>query len=135
MKPNEVRAMRQRQEAEKVARGRALEEFLQTGQRTDRVVPELIPDSVAHAVAVREVRKLVRLAERTPRGPRRAKLLDELIGAMARLVYVERVMALDGLERMALTPARLVLLSRIGPEDIQRLYVRMKGESGLEVAR
>lgn len=135
MKPAEVRAMKQRQEAERVARGRALEEFLASGERMDRVVPELIPDSAAHVVAVREVRKLVRLAERSARGPRRAKLLDELIGAMARLVFVERVMALDSFERMALTPARLVELSRVGRDDIARLHRRMSGESGLEVAR
>lgn len=135
MKPNEIRAMRLRQDAAREARGRALEEFLQSGERTDRVVPELIPDRAAHAVAVREVRKLVRLAERTPRGPRRGKLLDELIGAMARLVFVERVMAKDELERAALTPAALVLLSRVGREDLKGLYDRMRGESGLEVAR
>jgi len=135
MKPADVRAMRQRQEAGRQARGRALEDYLATSEPTDRVVSDLIPDGAALAVAVREVRKLVRMTERTPQGPRRMKLLDELIGAMARLVFVERVMAKDELERAALTPAALVVMSRVGREDIDALYRRMKGESGLEVAR
>jgi hypothetical protein len=127
--------MRQRQEAARTARGRALEDYLATSEPTDRVEPDLIPDSAALTVAAREVRKLVRMAERTPQGPRRMKLLDELIGAMARLVFVERVMAKDELERAALTPAALVALSRVGREDLTALYDRMRGESGLEVAR
>lgn len=134
MKPHEIRAMRQAQDAARQARGRALEDFLQSGEPTDRVRPDLIPDAAALSVAAREVRKLVRMAERTPQGPRRMKLLDELIGAMARLVFVERVMAKDELERAALTPAALVVLSRVGRDDLAALYDRMRGESGLEVA-
>lgn len=125
MKPADVRALRQRKEAARETRARTLEDFIATGERTDRVVPELIPDDVAHAVAVREVRKAIKLADRTPQGPRRAKLIDELRAAMRWLIYVERVMALDPVERAALTPARLVVLGRVGREDMLALYRRM----------
>lgn len=126
MKPAEIREMRQRQEAERVARGRALEEFLLTDAPRDKVVPELIPDSIALAFADREARKLIRLIERTPRGGRRVRLMDELLlEVMPRLVFVQRVMAKDELERAALTPADLVMLSRVDWDAVKAEYRRM----------
>jgi hypothetical protein len=133
MKADEARRIRRAHEAARENRARGLEEFLRTGERTDRVVPELIPDSVALSVATREVRRLVRVAERTPRG-KRARKLDELCAAMRWLIYVERVMALDPLERAALTPAALSELGRVSRDDVVALYDRMRGASNVEVA-
>lgn len=134
MKADEARRIRRARDAQRENRAHGLEDFLRTGERTDRVRPELIPDSTAHTVAVREVRRLVRVAERTPRG-KRARKLDELRAAMRWLIYVERVMALDPVERAALTPAALSVLGRVSREDVLALYDRMRGVSGLEVAR
>jgi hypothetical protein len=51
---------------------------------------------------------------------------------MARLIYVERVIALDDLERAALTPAALFRLSFVSPEDLERLRARMAGRSEVD---
>jgi hypothetical protein len=48
------------------------------------------------------------------------------------LIYVERVIALDDLERAALTPAALFRLSFVSPEDLERLRARMAGRSEVE---
>jgi hypothetical protein len=51
---------------------------------------------------------------------------------MARLVFVERVMEIeDPVARAALTPARLVGLSVIDPDDLTALWLRMKGEGAV----
>jgi hypothetical protein len=133
VKADEARRVHRARETARENRARGLEEFLRTGERTDRVVPELIPDSTALTVATRDVRRLVRICERTPHG-QRARKLDELRAAMRWLIYVERVMALDPLERAALTPAALSLLGRVSREDVLALYDRMRGASGVEVA-
>lgn len=120
------------QDQAKQARGEALEAFLRTGEPRDEVRPDLIPDAAAHRDAVREVRRLARVANRAPRGPRRNGLLDELVAAMRRLIYVERVLDLEPLERAGLTPARLVVLSRTGAADVTALARRMGLREGGE---
>ena len=132
MKPQQARAMRLRQDAERAARGDALESYLQSGQPTTTVQPDLIPDGTALTVARREVRSLVRRAERTPRD-RRGDVLDDLLFALARLVFVERVMAKDRLERAALTPARLAVMSRVSPDDLRRRLSELQGEPRVAV--
>jgi hypothetical protein len=125
MKPREAQArVRARQQANE-RRGAALERYLKAEEPMDEVRPELIPDAAAHREAVREVRRLVRQSDRTPRSPRRDKVLDELVAAMRRLIYVERVLELEPLERAGLTPARLVVLSRTSVADVSRLAERM----------
>lgn len=125
--------MRRQQDAARAARGEALEAHLQAGGETSAVVPELIPTDGDLTDATRDVRRLIRRAERAPRGPRRNKVLDDLVVAIGRLVFVERVMELDRLERAGLTPARLVVMSKIGPDDLRARLARFQGETGLEV--
>lgn len=132
MKPAEARARRKKAERERAARGDRLEHFLRTGAPRDQVNADLIPGAEEHRAASREVRELVKRAERTPKGPRRGKVLDQLMVAMARLVFVERVIAIDDpVARAALTPARLVALSVIEPGDLEKLWGRMKGEGAV----
>lgn len=135
MKPHEARAMRLRQDQAKAARGAQLEEYLHNGGATTEVVPHLIPTEADLQQAVGEVRALVRRANRTRKGSRRMKVLDQLVSAAGRLVFVERVLELDRLERAALTPARLVAMSKLGAGDIRERMARWQGEapSGLEV--
>jgi hypothetical protein len=132
VKPAEVRRLIRAQEQAREARGEALETFLRTGEPRDVVRPELIPDAAAHREAVREVRRLVRLANRAPRGARRSGLLDELVAAMRLLIFVERVLELEPLERAGLTPARLVVLSRTSVADVTALAKRMGLREGGE---
>lgn len=129
--------MRQRQEQQRTARGQALEDFLHGDGDNRRVVASLIPLEADLVVAQREVRKLMRRADRSVRGPSRSKILDDLVGALARLVFVERVLEMDRLERAALTPAQLAEMSRvIGPEDLQARLAGFRGEgSRVEVDR
>lgn len=135
MKPNEVRRRRQMVERQRAARGEALEEFVRGGGDTAKVDPALIPGQDELEAAQRTVRKLLRKAERTPRA-KRAKVLDELVVAMARLVFCEAVMALDPLERAGLAPARLVQMSRgITSEVLQVRLAEWRGDFGLEVSR
>jgi hypothetical protein len=47
-------------------------------------------------------------------------------------VFVERVLSIeDPVARASLTPARLVALSEIGPDDLTALWLRMKGEGAV----
>ena len=126
MKPDEARALRRRQDQARAARGADLETYLQSGESTAAVVPGLIPTEVDYHAALGQVRALVRRANRTDRN-RRAKVLDDLIFATARLVFVERVCDMDRLARAALTPAALVSLSRVAPGEVQARMDRWQG--------
>jgi hypothetical protein len=132
VKPDEARRRRKAREKQAAAHAERLEHFLRTGAPRDQVRPDLIPGAEDHRAASREVRELVKRAERTPKGPRRARVLDQLMVAMGRLVFVERVLSIeDPVARASLTPARLVALSEIGPDDLTALWLRMKGEGAV----
>jgi hypothetical protein len=131
VKPREVRAMRVRQEQERAARGKALEEFLHSGADTTKVQRELIPAERDLREALREYRRSARVWAGA-RGVKRMRLLDETMIALARIVYLERVLALDPLERAGLTPAQLVALSRIHPDDLRARLARFQGESAVQ---
>jgi hypothetical protein len=131
VKPAQARRLREAREAAQAARGEALEAFLRTGEPADTVRPELIPGAVEHREASRQVREAVSRAGRAGVA-KRQKARDEVVRAMARLIYVERVIALDDLERAALTSAALFRLSFVSPEDLERLRARMAGRSEVE---
>lgn len=135
VKPAEARRRRKAAEHQRAAHGERLEHFLRTGEPRDQVQPDLIPTEADHRDVVRRVRSLCRQAEKTPRGPRRAALLDDLLLAMARQVFVERVMRLEPADRAVLSPARLVVLSVIEPGDLEALWRRMKGEGAVVLPR
>jgi hypothetical protein len=129
VKPAQARRLREAREAAQAARGEALEAFLRTGELADTVRPELIPGAAEHREAARQVREAVSRAGRAEAG-KRWRALDDVKNAMARLVYVERV--LDDLERAALTPTDLYRLSFVSREDLARVWVRMAGRSEVE---
>jgi hypothetical protein len=131
VKPAQARRLREAREAAQAARGEALEAFLRTGEPADTVRPELIPGAAEHREASRQVRKAVSRAGRAVVG-NQEKALDELVRAGARLVFVERVLELDDLERAALTPAALYRLSFVSRDDLRRLLARMAGRSEVE---
>jgi hypothetical protein len=131
VKPAQARRLREAREAAQAARGEALEAFLRTGEPADTVRPELIPGAAEHREAARRVREAVSRAGRAEAG-KRWRALDDVKNAMARLVYVERVLDLDDLERAALTPTDLYRLSFVSREDLARVWVRMAGRSEVE---
>jgi hypothetical protein len=131
VKPAQARRLREAREAAQAARGEALEAFLRTGEPADTVRPELIPGAAEHREASRAVREAVSRAGRVDARKYR-KAVEDVRRAMARLIYVERVLALDDLERAALTPAALYRLSFVSPEDLERLRARMAGRSEVE---
>jgi hypothetical protein len=131
VKPAQARRLREAREAAQAARGEALEAFLRTGEPADTVRPELIPGAAEHREASRQVREAVSRAARVDARKYR-KAVEDVRRAMARLIYVERVIALDDLERAALTPAALFRLSFVSPEDLERLRARMAGRSEVE---
>lgn len=132
MKPAEARRRRQLAEQAAAARGAALEAFLRLrAGAAETVVPDLIPDEAEGRRALREVRRLAQAAERQPKGSSgRGRKMDQLVFAVGRLVAVERVLAMDVLERAALTPRALAeIADGIRPEDLRERLASLHGES------
>lgn len=130
MKPKDARALVRAREDMEESRRRALEHRLRTGgEELDEPIPELIPTEEDLAAAWRRLRKGMRRAIAVPRGPRRSKVLDnEVIPAIARIVYLERVLKLDELDRASLTPRRLRVLSTVTKPAVQTRYGQMLKE-------
>jgi hypothetical protein len=128
VKPEQLRAARKAQEeldrTVNAAHRSAIEAAIHGGHR-DLVVKELIPTPADLVAQEREVRRLVQQSQRRARGPARTRKIDALIPAMAKLVYLERVMALDSLERAALTPRALMDLARVGKDDLTAKLAEM----------
>jgi hypothetical protein len=75
---------------------------------------ELIPDSNDLYDLCRQIRKVARRADAHMRGSKkRARAMQEVVGLTAWLVYTERVLALDALERSSLTVSRLAALAEV----------------------
>jgi hypothetical protein len=91
VKPAQARRLREAREAAQAARGEALEAFLRTGEPADTVRPELIPGAAEHREASRQVREAVSRAGRA-RGGEVPQGDGRRVRAMARLIYVERVL-------------------------------------------
>jgi hypothetical protein len=128
VKPDEARRRQKAREKQAAIRGEKLEAFLRSGEPRDLPTPELVPTEQDKTRTLREYRHLARLAASEPRGSRkRDRLLDRAIVELARLVWIERVLALDPLERAGLTPARLVVLSVVDPEEIRSRFNVLQG--------
>lgn len=118
MKPAEAAAIRKQREADAKAADERLLGYLNDGRYVERVVPELIPREEDEVKALGNVRRLARAAERTPREKRGPKL-DELREGLRRLIYVQRALALDPLERASLKPSQLVAMTHIDRSVLQ----------------
>ncbi len=120
MKPAEARARHIEAQRRREVIGQEVFDYVEAGGATMRPVPrDMLPSDATLVEVRREVRKLIARCERAPRGARRSKAMDKLILAMGRLLFVERVLALDPLERAALSPARMVELSLVSPDDLR----------------
>lgn len=136
MKPIQARAARKAREATEERRRQYVGDALAAYDGdTSIVVPDLIPTTDDAVAALRDVRKLAKQADRaTATGPRRKKLVTDLMVAIGRLIYIERVMALDDLARAALTPGQLWMLSHLSPQHLRDRVALLhdeKPDSGL----
>lgn len=127
MKPQAARALRKQREMAEKIRSDDLNAYLTSDAPKGRVVPELIPTETELAGSLREYRRQVRLAAGEGRhSEKRNLLLDRALVALAHVVYVERVLALDQVARMALTPADLQRLSMVSQNDIWQRFNRLQ---------
>lgn len=142
MKPADLRRRRKHNEQAAKVRGEKLEHYLQTGEPRDLPTPELVPDEGDKTAVLREYRRLARLAAGEQQGtPKRDVLLDKAAVQLARLVYIERVLALresDPTAHAALTATDLTRLSVVAPAEMLRRLNVLQGDelpSELEVPR
>lgn len=131
LRPASERRKLERKAAEraKAARGEQLEEFLRNGGPVDKVVPELIPTEEHREATEKALLGAIRLAERQPRGAARNRKLDACVAPAARLHAIEKCLALDPLQRAALTPGRLsVIAQSVTPDDVHRTFLRVRAD-------
>lgn len=139
MKPEQLRALRKAQAivdaTENLARRTMIEAAIHGGAG-EKPIPEVIPQPEDLDDAQRVLRRLLRQADRAPRGPARSRKMDLVIPAMARVIYLERVMKLDQLERAALTPRALRDLMDITRDDLQGKLTELRfgvGQESVEI--
>ena len=126
MKPQQARELRKRVERAEEIRGEKLQAYLTADEPVDEPKPELVPTAEDKTATLREYRRLVRLAAGEMRGSEKhGYYLDRAIVMLARLVFIERALALadeDPVAHMALTAGDLVRLSIVDPEEIARRF-------------
>jgi len=121
MKPNEARQQHLAREQARKVRGERLEAVLKTGAAPDKPRPDLVPTATDKRNTLRQYRRFARLAAGEMQGSAKyEQFLELLIVELARLIYIERCLALDELDRASLTPARLMVLSVVDPAEIKR---------------
>ncbi len=128
MKPDAVREVRRARSVAEAARGEALERYLRGEGDRDRVRPELIPTERDLVEVQRRARELMRRANGTPQGAKRSRLLRDIVEVLARLVFLERVLGLERLDRAALTPRRLEAMSMVSRSALQDMQAKIKRE-------
>lgn len=135
MKPEQLRAIRKAQAivdaTENEARRSMIEAAIHGGQG-ERPIAEVIPQPEDLDDARRELRRRLRQADRAPAGAPRQRKLDLVIPAMARVIYLERVMKHDRLERAALTPRALRDLMDISRDDLQDKLTELRFGVGVD---
>lgn len=136
MKPDELRRRRKLLETAKAARGEKLELLLQGKKPIDVVEREAIPTEDDLSKVRREFNRVARRLGKTNKLTNRGRYndhLNELMVCLARMIFIERVLEKDALERASLTVAQLVALSAIKPEDLSRRLSKLRGETGIVV--
>jgi hypothetical protein len=136
VKPEQLRAARKAQAildaTENAARRQMIEAVIHNGAG-EHPIPELIPKPEDLDDAQRELRRACRQADRAPHGVARARKVDAgVIPAMARVIYLERVMKLDLLARAALTPRQLRDFMDITRKDLQDKLTELRFGVGTE---
>lgn len=136
MKPDELRRRRKLAETAKAARGEKLELMLKGKQPIDVVEREAIPTEADLQKVRREFNRIARRIGKTNKLTNRGRYndyLNELMVCLARMIFIERVLEKDALERASLTVAQLVALSAIEPAHLTRRLGRLRGETGIVV--
>lgn len=136
VKPEEARRRRKLIETAKAARGDRLELMLQGKKPIDVVDREAIPTEDDLERQKREFKKITRRLAKTNKLTNRGRYndyLDELMVCLARIVFIERVLERDPIERASLTVAQVVALSAITPGQLSARLARLRGETGIVV--
>jgi len=131
VKPSEARRKRRLLQEAAEVRGEKLEAFLAGDGPQDKPSPHLVPTAADKTGALREYRRLARLAAGEV-GVKREHLLDRAIVQLVRVIYVERVLMLaedDPLAHAALTPAKLVELSFVDRAELRRRFDALQGDA------
>lgn len=137
-KPDELRARRvAREKFEQAEREYGLEQ----ARRSLLALPEgpapraMVPDESDLRVIAREIRKSARYAEQSRRDAgKRDRHMLAVIGRTAWLVYIERVLALDELQRAGLTSSQLAAFAAVSWADVRgRLALMTKGNARVSV--
>lgn len=119
MSPADVRRRaRALEKATAEERGEQLTAYLKAGGDPDQVVPELIPTEEDRVRLERAIRQGANRAAKHPRGKARNRKVDALIPLVAELCVVERVLALDPLERAGLRPSQLAAMAVASPGEM-----------------
>jgi hypothetical protein len=114
-----MRRGRRMVEEQRKVRLEALEEHLRAGGDPDVPKAELIPTEEDRVRLEREIRTIANQAANQPKtSKRRKKLLDRAIPLVAELCVVERVLALDPLERAGLRPSQLASMAHTSPTEM-----------------
>lgn len=127
VKPAQARALRKRNEAVAEARRIVTGEVLAGGAIASQRAPlDLVPTARGLRRWQGKAGVLLKTAEASE-GAEREKALDELVEAMRQLVYHERVLALDRLQRAALTMGELFELAMVSPADLEAKLAVWRG--------
>lgn len=106
----------------------------QNPNKSDAVPLDVLPSEKDLDEAMAEAHKLMKLLERLNRHQiRYQRKLDELVRVMARIVFIERILEIDRIERAGLKAPRVLELATVTPDDLSRRLARMRGDLGLEV--
>lgn len=135
MKPEEARRRRKADEAVRDAMDEQLAAFLKGDNPLDEIVPGLIPTDAERVRILGEIKRLGRRAVASGRGSRQYRhRMEEIKALAARLVFVDRVLEMDRLERAALTPRMLRDMCWVSWMDVKAKVAELSGQEGSDVA-
>mgnify|MGYP006921302394 CR=1 FL=1 len=127
VKPAQARALRKRNEAVAEARRIVTGEVLAGGAIASQRAPlDLVPTAAGLRRWQGKAGVVLKTAEASE-GAAREEALDELVEAMRQLVYHERVLALDRLQRAGLTMGELFELAMVSPADLEAKLAVWRG--------
>lgn len=118
MNPEQLRKLRRREKLMRAERSKQVEDYLAGGGDPDKVIVELIPTEEDRVRLEHEIRDLARKAEKQPKGAARNRKVDALIPLVAELCVVERILALDPLQRASLRPTQIAAMAHTDRDEL-----------------
>lgn len=120
MNPEQLREQKRRAKLVGQAQSEKLQEYLRAGGDPDTVVADLIPGREDQVRLERAIKALAVKAQAHPAGSKkRSRKLDQITPLVAELCVVERVLALEPLQRAGLRPSQLAEMAHTSPEEMR----------------